>query len=90
MTQEEICKKALEKWGFENQKDKAIEEMSELTVAIIKERQYPDFNKTMDVISEIADVKIMIAQLELMYDSNEIQKQVEMKLTRLVEKYLNQ
>ena len=52
-------------YGSENQKLKACEELCELQEAILK-----DVNKHIDsgVVEEIADVYIMLAQLEVIYD----------------------
>lgn len=52
-------------YGGANQKLKACEELCELQEAILK-----DVNKDIDsgVIEEIADVYIMLAQLEFIYD----------------------
>ena len=81
MSEEYIYKKALEKWGFENQRDKAIEEMSELTKAFIKERQYPSVKKTIDVVQEIADVEILMGQMRLIYGSVNIDMAKAQKLS---------
>ena len=53
------------RYGGENQKLKACEELCELQEAILK-----DINKQVDcgVVEEIADVYIMLAQLEVVYD----------------------
>ena len=52
-------------YGSENQKLKACEELCELQEAILK-----DVNKQIDsgVVEELADVYIMLAQLEIVYD----------------------
>ena len=52
-------------YGSENQKLKACEELCELQEAILK-----DVNKDIDsgVVEEVADVYIMLAQLEIIYD----------------------
>ena len=52
-------------YGIENQKLKACEELCELQEAILK-----DVNKQIDsgVVEELADVYIMLAQLEIIYD----------------------
>lgn len=67
------------KYGFENQKIKAIEEMSELILALCKELNH----ETNNVEEEIADVIIMIEQLKLIYDNNNIDKHISYKLKRL-------
>lgn len=56
-------------YGKENQKLKACEELCELQEAILK-----DVNKQIDsgVVEEIADVYIMLAQLEIIYDIDDL------------------
>lgn len=55
-------------YGTNNQMDIAIEEMSELTKALLKLRRYGTNSKTIgDVKEEMADVHIMLQQLELIF-----------------------
>jgi NTP pyrophosphatase (non-canonical NTP hydrolase) len=68
---QELLKRAIEKWGFDTQADMLLEECSELIHAICKfKRVTPpvDPNTTADLLDnlceEIADVKILIAQFE--------------------------
>lgn len=72
---------ALRHYGAEHQKKKAIEEMGELITALAREqdgRATPE-----DVITEIADVQIMLYQLSLMYGPNNINKEIDRKQFRL-------
>jgi NTP pyrophosphatase (non-canonical NTP hydrolase) len=62
---DDLCKKALSAWGFDPQMDMVIEEMSELTKAILKYRRDPTQGRAMHLAEEIADVKIMIRQLDI-------------------------
>lgn len=55
---------AWEKWGAMAQLDKLIEEMAELTKAILKARQDGRW-VSVEVAKEYVDVKICIEQLEL-------------------------
>lgn len=55
-----ILKKAIAKFGMQRQTDKAIEELSELIRAIVR-----DDND--NILEEIADVEIMIAQLKIIF-----------------------
>ena len=73
MDRYEIYSKAIGKYGVENQKDMVIEEMSELTKSILKERRaIKEQNKEMIEITsefvaeETADVEIMLDQLKMM------------------------
>lgn len=60
-------KEIIETYGQVSQENIAIEEMSELIKAIIKHRRYHTEQTATDIREEIADVKIMIAQLEMIY-----------------------
>ena len=61
MTLNEICKKAIGKWGVGAQLDQAIEEAAELIQAINKFKRY---NSPWPLIEEMVDVEIMIGQLK--------------------------
>ena len=69
---ERILKKAIEHYGEAHQIDKAIEEMSELTKALLKLRYAEkDYEKEIlqeAVAEEIADVCIMIRQLRMIFN----------------------
>lgn len=58
---------AIDTFGKNTQIDKAIEEMSELIKELIKER-YHGIKYRKSVLEEIVDVKIMLTQLEIMYN----------------------
>lgn len=81
----EILSKAIAKYG-ENQLDIAQEELSELIQAISKIKRYPNSKDAqLNLIEEIADVSIMIEQLQMYFGiSNEvIQDEADIKLDRL-------
>lgn len=63
--QEKVMREALSTYGVDAQCDIAIEEMSELTKAIIKHRRYCTAETYDNLCEEIADVAIMIEQLFL-------------------------
>ena len=64
MKSENIFKQAVDKFGVENQLLKLVEEMAELTQAIIKHRLYPDEPKHLNnMLEELADVNIVFEQL---------------------------
>ena len=71
-------------YGKRSQVDMAIEEMSELTKALLKERRIPDGKAYADHIAEeMADVTIMLMQLQMIFDNSEkIQEQITYKLER--------
>lgn len=87
----EVLEKAISKYGNRAQVDMAIEEMSELTKALLKCRRGCPSETVNDlqrmgenIIEEAADVLITVAQVIMMYDyDNEIQAAVDLKVNRL-------
>ena len=76
MNKTELLKKAINTYGVQAPKDMMIEEMSELTKAILKERRaLKDRNKKYidlevargEIKEEIADVQIMLNQMKIIY-----------------------
>ena len=59
----EIYQKLIDKFGVEHQELILIEEMSELTKAIIKKSRGLEHN----IAEEIADVHIMLDQMKILY-----------------------
>lgn len=87
MTREDvksILNEAIAKYGEESQTRMAIEEMAELTDAIMK--RYRGRNSKYDVITEIADVCITVMQLAFMYDVDLVYAEIIRKLERLAER----
>ena len=81
MTQEEIYKQAIAQYGVEPQRKMAIEEMAELTNALMKFDR--GRNTVDDIIEEIADVTIMMSQLAIIYGQKAVQLQIDYKTQRL-------
>lgn len=78
---EATLRKAIETYGVEGQEDVAIEEMSELTKAIIKNRRYGTLQTENNLLEEMADVCIMLMQLMIIHGfDNDI---VAQKIARL-------
>lgn len=83
---------AVRHYGGSHQIDVAIEELAELVQALVKAKRYAedkDFERfRANVIEEIADVEIMLAQLRIIFDigENEIKDVKEFKLCRLVQR----
>ena len=83
----EIEGRAINTYGEQPQVDVAIEEMSELTKAILKYRRAENKNKNEaeyledDIIEEIADVQIMLDQMRIIFGDTSSQE--EYKLNRL-------
>lgn len=76
----EIFKPAVYWWGKEAQTDMMIEEMAELTKAILNERRGRDHN----IAEEMADVKIMLAQMEIIFqNAGEVEQRFREKVARL-------
>lgn len=70
MTQADVWVEALEHWGLDAQIDIAIEEMSELTKELCK---YKRGQGNIDHIAEeIADVFIMLGQMEIAFTCDEL------------------
>lgn len=84
-----VYQDAITKWGETAQLDQMVEEMAELTLAISKyKRQFNDslldYQKSgvmENLYTEIADVKLMIEEMEYMFGKENVdkayQKQVE-------------
>jgi NTP pyrophosphatase (non-canonical NTP hydrolase) len=84
--QKKIMLKALNKYGIDAQDDIAIEEMSELTKAIIKNRRYRNFETMENLYEELADVLIMCEQILMSLDRDKVQSYIAAKLKRLNER----
>lgn len=77
-------------FGVNRQSRQAMEECGELIQAINKMLRYPDDEiKRLELIEEIADVLIMIAQLKIIFDIEqaEIRRMIDYKRNRLVQRY---
>ena len=85
-------KKFMECWGYDAQARMAIEEMSELTKALCKYERFGKENAPQEIkdniLEELADVHNMIAQLEMYFGKEEIEKIRLQKIER-TEKLLN-
>lgn len=85
-----IIKDIVNKYSKEEQVMQTIEEMAELTVELNKNINRNKENET-EIILEIADVEIMLAQLILIYDidPDKLQGAIEYKLLRQKERMEN-
>ena len=89
-----IIHQCIEIYGTLAQTDMAIEEMSELTKALLKERRAlhrddPDAWKqaTMNIADEMADVIIMLTQLTIIFENrDDVQVIINRKLARQEER----
>ncbi len=88
-TQKETLYKALEMYGEDKQVDMLIEEMSELTKALLKLRRARangslTLKELADIDEEMADVYIMLEQILIVNKSaDEVKGQINKKLARL-------
>lgn len=63
----DIYEKTLHKFGVNRQIDKLIEEMGELTQALLKYK----YNEINNVPEEFADVEVLFRQLKPLFNQNE-------------------
>lgn len=78
----ERIKTIADHYGLNNQMMQAIEEMGELTQAIVKVYRNGLDNERDGLIEELADVEIMIEQLDYLLGDNQIEKVKEYKINR--------
>lgn len=80
---------AINYFGSCQQVDMAIEEMSELTKELLKHRRFND--NRCKIVEEMADVYIMLYQLQMIFSIDEIELGIEgeYKLQRLHERMNN-
>lgn len=89
-TEKKVFADAIKTYGENAQTDMAIEEMSELTKALLKYRRSQHGDKTCgnnlvgNIVEEIEDVQIMLDQLMLIYGRDEATRC--MKIARLRER----
>lgn len=87
----EILLKAIEKWGETTQINKIQEEALELSL-VINQRNCPTKDPEQmeaSLYDELADMKIMMAQAEILFDADRINERVKFKLDQLNRKYLS-
>lgn len=84
-----ILKKAVETYGKDMQLTVAVEEFSELTKEICKNKRGSD-NRD-NIIEEIADCYIMLDQVKIIFDitPSELSREVKRKLRRLAGRLYN-
>lgn len=79
-----LYSKVLNKWGFQSQMLMTIEEMAELTKALLHDSRVLKNPKREALFEEIADVEIMLGQMKLIYGCGvTVEKIKEKKLKRL-------
>jgi NTP pyrophosphatase (non-canonical NTP hydrolase) len=82
--QTNLLHKATEKWGKTSQVMMALEEMSELSIELIKNINRNISNER-EILEEIGDVCIMLEQLKIIYgfSDKKLQDSMDKKLERL-------
>jgi NTP pyrophosphatase (non-canonical NTP hydrolase) len=86
-----VMKTALDYWGLQAQVDQTVEEMAELIVALHKHAKRVSGRGTLDdVLDEIADVEMMLAQMRLTFgiDDDTLRERIDRKMAKL-EDYLD-
>lgn len=79
--QKRMCLRAIDHFGVDHQKEKAVEELLELGTEIMHDL---DGRARMDAIrEELADVIIMAEQIRIIYGGAEVDRWIERKLVRL-------
>ena len=84
-----VLETALDEYGYQNQSDILIEEMAELTKAIIKHRRYGSAETFDDLCEEVADVAIMLQQMLLCTTDVDYDSIVKSKIDRLAKRFDN-
>lgn len=84
MEKRNILLNAIDTYGRTRQTLKAIEELNECAAALA--RNLNAMCDTDEVCDELADVQIMLDQMRMIYDSSAIDKRVEYKIRRLMDK----
>jgi len=91
MDSRKVYEDALRTWGAEAQTKMLFEEIGELMQAVCKASRVDNWEKRMEVwhniAEEIADVKIMLGQMEILFDVEDaVEEYKRKKIARLVER----
>jgi NTP pyrophosphatase (non-canonical NTP hydrolase) len=81
MQLEQIYQATIDKWGEEAQFDQAVEECAELITAL-KHYRRGKIDKQA-VITELADVTLMLGQLSWMFGTKDVDEAIKSKLKKL-------
>lgn len=94
-----ILQKAIETYGVNAQIDVAVEELAELTKALVKDRRNCTFSKDalrilvegrLSVYDGIADALIMLEQLQMIFDCEKDVKEIKGQKIRRLENRLRE
>jgi len=81
-----LMQTALDQWGLNAQAGQAVEECAELIVVLQKHvNRTPQPGTVDDILDEMADVEMMLAQMRLAFgiDDDTFRKRIENKFARL-------
>lgn len=81
MTKNEIYRKALEEYGYHKQRMMVVEEVGELLTALARSDR--GRSTVADIITELADVSIMVEQMAEYFGYEDFKKEKQFKLERL-------
>lgn len=84
----DILERAIETYGKDSQENVAIEEMSELTKEICKNKRGED--NRLRIAEEVADVQIMLEQLILIHNIGELVSLMKVKKLKRLEERIDQ
>lgn len=84
MDYREIIMDALQTYGADAQKTMVVEECAELINALAKQRRKR--TSDIDIITEIADVQIMLWQMTALYGADAVNMEIAKKMKRLSER----
>lgn len=82
----ELFQNAIEKFGIDAQKKMCVEECAELINALAKESRGRSSKN--DIITELADVSIMVDQMALYYGYQDFENERNKKIIKLNERVL--
>ena len=86
MTRTDILSQAVATYGAPAQIDMAVEEAAELIHALCKFKRHASEDKIRDVLEEVADMRIMLDQMALVFGScSHIEEQKIERLKRRLE-----
>lgn len=85
-TRDSVFRRCILEYGANSQIDMAIEEIAELAKALLKLRRGQGESQNLlidDVIDEIADVRIMCRQMELLFKAEDrVEQRIDFKVKR--------
>lgn len=84
MSSEDIYWAAFEKWGYDAQRNIWVEEMAELTQALMKLGRVINPSSADDVVAELVDVMLCVEQMVLFFSdgNNNIQERYKIAFDR--------